>query len=146
MCLLVFHRSLWCLYVLFQPGQWEPVLSDCGHWVHFNFHFKFVFSFYNRVWNGFWFFSFSLDLEVDLHLLFVACVSFFGRICCFIFFWVVFSIYFFYEVSFGDLWCLFWCGWLFQQDLLYPLGWILWIMALVHLVLFVYFGFFLFFA
>ena len=36
-------------------------------------------------WVGFWFFSFSFDLEVNLCLLFVACVSFF---------WVVFDIHF----------------------------------------------------
>ena len=60
-------------------------------------------------------FSFSFDLEVDLYQLFVACVSFFGRICCFIFCWVVFGIYFFI-VFFGIFWFLFWCGWLFHQN------------------------------
>ena len=42
-----------------------------------------------------WFLIFFFDLEVDLCLLFVACVSFFGRIC-FIFSWVVFDFFFFF--------------------------------------------------
>ena len=90
---------------------------------------------------GFWFFSFFFDLEVDLCLLFVACISFLGgRICCFIFCWVAFDIFF--------LWSLFWrfmlsvLMWvvassessvIVSRDLC-PLGWICWIMGWVHLL------------
>ena len=38
---------------------------------------SFVFSFHRGIWSWFLIFSFSFDLEVDLCLLFVACVSFF---------------------------------------------------------------------
>ena len=73
----------------------SPQLFDCGYRVHFNFHlfyiFKFVFSF-----GGGGSPSFPLVLEVNLCLLLVACVSFFGgRICCFLFSWVFLGIYFY---------------------------------------------------
>ena len=92
----------------------------------------------------FLFFSFSFDLEVDLCLLFVTCVSFFlvgFVVSCSVGLSLVFI---FYEVSFGVFWCLFWCGWLFHQNLC-PLGWICWMGSFIS-VFFVSFGFFLFFA
>ena len=76
--------------------------------------FFYVFSFY-----GGCFLSFPFLREFDL-CLFVACVSFFGMICGFIFCWVVFVIFFIKSLlKFYDI---FRCGWLFQQDLQCPLG------------------------
>ena len=88
---------------------------------------------------GFQFFSFSFDLEVNLCLLFVACVSFFG-----VGFVVSFSvglslIFIFFMKSLLEIYGVFWCGWLFHQNLqwlfqqdLCPLGWICRIMGLVQ--------------
>ena len=114
-------------------------LFECGHWVHFNF--KFVFSFYMGFWSCFLIFSFSFDLEVDLCLLFVACVSFF---------WVGIVVSFSVGLSliFIFLWSLFW------RFMLSVLMWVVassessvivlmgswsiglngWIMGLVHLL------------
>ena len=76
-----------------------PWLFDCGHWVQYNF--KFVFSFYRGIWSWFLIFSFSFDLEVDLCLLLVDCVSFFLA-------GFVVSFSFGFSLIFIFLWSLFW--------------------------------------
>ena len=69
-----------------------PRLFDCRRWVYFNFHFKCAFSFYGGGIFFFFLWSWSWSMSTFCSLCFIC----FGRICCFIFCWVVFDIYYFY--------------------------------------------------
>ena len=146
MCLLVYHCSFWWtsslangnLCFLFK----SPWLFNCGCWVRFNSHllyiFKFVLVYIGRSRVKFWFFflcSWSCFMST-----FVACVSFFfffffGRICSFIFCWVVFGNLFiksfleFYGICFNVVGLFYW-------ELLCPSGWICWIIGMIHLLAF----------
>ena len=82
-----------------------PRLLDCGCWFYFSFYllyiFKFVFSFYREGLElVFDFFLFSLILKlIYVYFLYLVFHFFFGRICCFMFCWVVFGIYLFFFIK-----------------------------------------------
>ena len=114
-----------------------PRLFDHGYWVRFNFHLLYIILDLFLVSIGGFELVFDFLFALILKLIYVYFLLLvFHFYLLFHFLLDCHWYFFFYWVSFGDLWRLFWCGWLFHQDLLCPLDWMCWIMGLVHLLVF----------